>query len=121
MSKKPRKSRHRAASVPWYEPLPVTLDEAYEREVERSTSKLERAYARAQKRVEQAEARLRRARQDVQQQAKRHAIAQLELALETRRQELEEFHRMMVSVPASAAHRGRDSFRPVPIRHGSLP
>lgn len=115
MSKKPARSRHRAAPVPWAEPRPVVLDETYEREVERSTSKLERAYARAQKRVEAAEARLRKARNATQARPKAHVIASLEAVLQVRRDELEEYRRMMVSVPASAVHRGTDSYRPVPI------
>lgn len=100
-------------------PRPVVLDEGYEREVERSTSRLERQYARAEKRVRQAESRLRRAREDVRQRVKRHVIAQLEAALQARRDELEEYRQMMVGAPASAAHRGRDSFRPVPVSRGS--
>jgi hypothetical protein len=94
------------------------LDEAYEREVTRSTSKLERQYARAEKRFRQAEARLQRAKQETRQKVKRHVIAELQLAVEARREELEEFRRMMVNVPASANHRGKDSFRPVPVTRG---
>jgi hypothetical protein len=48
---------------------------------------------------------------------KRHTVVELELELETRRAELEEFRRMMVNVPASAAHRGTSSYRPVPVAH----
>lgn len=115
MPKPPRRSRHRSAPVPWYTPKPVVLDEAYARQVERSTSKLEREYARAAKRVERAEARLAAARQAKRGGVKAHALAELEVAVQMRRDELEEYRRMMVGVPASAAHRGTRSFRPVPV------
>ena len=121
VSKKPQRSRHRTAPVPWSTAQPVQLDEAYEREVERSTEKLVRQYTRALKRVQQVEAKLRAAREQLQaprpsrRAPKKHTMVELELELEARRAELEEFRRMMVSVPASAAHRGTSSYRPVPI------
>lgn len=119
MSKKPRRSQHRAAPVPWAQPAPVVLDEVYQREVDRSTSKLERQYARAEKRVEQAEGRLAKARRDERTKTKARVLAELEAALQIRRDELEELRRMMVAVPASAAHRGTRSFRPVPVGRGN--
>lgn len=120
MSSKPRRSRHRAGPVPWARVTPVVLDEEYQRQVDRSTSKLERQYVRAQKRVEQAEGRLQRAKQDTHRKVKATLLAQLEAELQARRDELEEYRRMMVGVPASAAHRGTKSFRPVPVaRHDS--
>lgn len=121
MSKKPRRSRHRAAPVPWAQHAPVVLDDAYEREVQRSTDKLERAYARAQKRVTQAEGRLAKAQREERTRRKAHVLAQLEAALQARRNELEEYRRMMVGVPASAAHRGTRSFRPVPVGRQDTP
>lgn len=121
MTKKPRRSRHRAAPVPWATPAPVVLDEVYQREIERSTSKLERQYARAQKRVREAETRLDRARQDTRRKVTANLLAQLEAQLQARRDELEEFRRMMIGVPASAAHRGTRSFRPVPLAHHDSP
>lgn len=112
------KRRHNANLPPWYAPKPVVLTVEYEREVQRSTEKLERQYVRAQKRAEQAERRLERARNDPRTRSKKHQIAQLVAEVELRRLELEEYHRMMVSSPASATHRGRKSFRPVPNRNG---
>jgi hypothetical protein len=109
-----RGSRHNPRLPPWHEPRPVELDERYEREVQRSTSKLERLYARAEKRARQAEERLSRVKQEPQREERCRLIAELEAALELRMAELEEYRRMMVSVPASAEHRGRKSFRPVP-------
>lgn len=110
------RSRHNPVPPPWYRPRPVVLTAQYEREVERSTEKLEREYARAKKRVQQAEARLGKAQRDSTTKTKRHLIAELEAHLQIRRDELEEYRRMMVAVPASAEHRGVKSFRPVP--HG---
>lgn len=119
MSKGSRKSRHRAAPVPWYVPAPAVLDERYQRQVDRSTEKLERQYAQAAKRLRQAEARLARV-QATSPAPKRHELARLEAVIQIRRDELEELRRMMVSVPASSTHRGTESFRPVPIaRHDS--
>jgi DNA repair exonuclease SbcCD ATPase subunit len=117
VSKKPQRSRHRAAPVPWSSSKPVELSESYEREVQRSTEKLERDYRRALKRVEQAEARLARAKEPAKRRpaVKQHVLAQLEAEVAARREELEEFRRMMQASPASAAHRGTRSYRPVPL------
>lgn len=120
MSRRPRRSRHRAAPVPWYTPAPVVLDEAYEREVEASTEKLQRLFARAERRALRAESRLKKAQQDEHQKTKRHVLDQLELALQARREELERYRRMMIAIPASTAHRNRGTgVRPVPINHGN--
>lgn len=100
-----RKSRHNPVPPPWYQPLPVVLTESYEREVERSTEKLERQYARAQKRVEQAETRLARAKAVPAARAKKHQLALLEQEVELRRAELEEFRRLM-NHPTSSPGRG---------------
>lgn len=107
-------SRHNPRLPPWHTPRPVVLDVRYEREVQRSTEKLERAYARAEKRAQQAEQRLERAKANPRHRAKQHLIATLEAELQVRRDELEEYRRMMVAVPASAEHRGTKSYRPVP-------
>lgn len=123
MSKKPTRSRHRAAPVPWAIPKPVELDESYEREVQQSTARLESRYRRALRRFEQAEARLKVARERAQRPTpkrpapKQHTLAELEALVADRRAELEEYRRMMVSVPASAVHRGREGYRPVPVTH----
>lgn len=116
MSKKPRRSSHRAAPVPWAVTNPVVLDEVYQRQVDRSTSRLERQYARAEKRAQQAKVRLERARRDTR--TKKQQLAELEALVQIRLDELEEYRRMMVAVPAGATHRGTKSFRPVPHRDG---
>lgn len=116
MSKKPHKSRHRFAPVPWAITTPVVLDEAYQRQVDRSTSKLERQYAQAEKRARQAKARLERARRDTR--TKKQQLTELEALVQIRLDELEEYRRIMVAAPASATHRGTKSFRPVPHRDG---
>jgi hypothetical protein len=46
-------------------------------------------------------------------------IAELWAAVELRREELEEYKRMALASPASAEHRGKKSFRPVPTRYES--
>lgn len=114
------KNRHRAALPPWHEPRPVILDEAYARQVERSTERLQRDYARAEKRLRQAQERLDRARTSPRHNVKRQLLAQLEAVLETRREELEEYRRMMTSSPAGSEHRGTSSFRPVPYRDAGI-
>lgn len=101
--------------MPWARSSPAVVDDAYEREVQRSTSRLERLYARAQRRAERAEERLRKARSDGRKKVAAHVLAQLEAVVQMRRDELEEYRRMMVGVPASADHRGTRSFRPVPV------
>jgi hypothetical protein len=115
------KIQHNPNPPPWYTPRSVVLSAAYEDEVQRSTEKLERAYARAQKRVEQAEARLNQTKKHSGSgERKARRVAELQAVLDIRRAELEDYRRMMLSVPASATHRGTKSFRPVPDR-GSGP
>ena len=49
-----------------------------------------------------------------------NVTAELAELLEMRREELRELEAMMHSVPASAAHRGTKSYRPVPSDRGTL-
>lgn len=99
----------------WQRPS-AAVDDAYEAEVQRSTAKGERLYRLAQKRLAAAEARL--ARAQAQPRIKKHVLAELAATVEIRRAELDELRRMMTSSPASAQHRGHDSYRPVPVQHG---
>ena len=101
----------------WQRPSAV-VDAAYQAEVDRCTQKAERQYRQAQKRLEQAEARLCRAQ--AQARTKKRVMAELVALVELRRAELEEYRRLMVSVAASAQHRGTKSFRPVPEHHGGV-
>ena len=93
--KKTRKSRHNPIPPSWYIAPRAELTEAYQREVDRSTEKLERDYARAEKRVQQAEGRLARAKDSQKEKVKTNLLAQLQAEVEIRRAELEEIRRLM--------------------------
>lgn len=58
MSKKPRRSRHR---VPVFDMVSDPIDERYQREVDYSTSRLERAWRKAQAALEAAQRRAEKA------------------------------------------------------------
>lgn len=98
------------------------LDPDYEREVERSTTKLEVAYARAQRRLEAVEKRrgkLERKLTTVKSKKSR-AVAEKELKkllseYVDREEELRTIVEMMTSTPAGSLHRGIKSFRPLPL------
>lgn len=106
--------RNPAASF-WHVPESDPVDPAYEAEVRRCTERGEREYRRREGRLKRAEARLAAARR---QHLRAKQIAELTAIVEIRRQELEEYRRLMVAVPASAKHRGTRSFRPVPPTPG---
>lgn len=104
------KVKHRIPAAAYVATEP--LDDAYEREVQRSTEQGERAYRQAQERLERAlqrqadaAARLAKdARNRRLQKAERRAAEEVE----RRRQELLELFAMMRSNPsASSKHRGR--------------
>jgi hypothetical protein len=113
------KRQHNPNPPPWYIPRAVVVPADYEDQVQRSTEKLERAYARAQKRVERAKASLAQAKQEPITKKNEQLVAQYQALLDIRLAELENYRRMMCSVPASAIHRGTRSFRPVPNRESS--
>lgn len=98
----------------WQRPSAV-IDASYAAEVQRATERGERLYRLAQQRLERAEEKLAKATASRHQRTKKKHIAELEALVELRRTELAEYERLMVSVPASAAHRGTKSFRPVPV------
>src|SRR5258708_2213239 len=98
----------------WQRPSAV-VDPAYQLEVDPSTEKAERQYRLAQKRLEQAQSRLCRAQAHTR--MKKRVMAELVALVELRRAELEQYRQLMVSVAASAQHRGVKSFRPVPEHH----
>lgn len=98
---------------------PITLE--YQREVDRATDKAVVAYERGRRRLEAAELRLRKAedaalrsgdRRKQKERARELAVA-AEL-VELRREELQRLEALMQASPASAEHRGKRSFRPVP-------
>ena len=110
------KIRHKV-NPHWYPPS-ATLTDEYADEVRRSTERGEREYRKAQRRLEQAENRLARARKHKAAANRKRQLAELEAIVELRRAELEEHRRQMVSVAASAEHRGKASYRPVPPQQG---
>lgn len=94
---------------------PNRNDPEWERRVEReaniTTDAAEAAYRRLQARLERAKARLERAAKKAG--TTRRQLAELEAAVEARRQELLAFHRMMTQHAAPSTSRGRKSFRGV--------
>lgn len=102
------KSRHRPGPPPWYVPPPPVVDEDYEREVAKSTTRLEQRYRRAQARADRAVTRLATAKK---QKASAGSLRELERLVTRRREELEEVRRLMQTTPAGSVHRGRDSYR----------
>lgn len=100
MSKKPRRSRHR---VPVLEMVSDPIDERYQREVDYSTSRLERAYRKAQAALEAAQRRA-----DKAAQAAQVNLGDVRLQRESRKfdrlvaervAELLRIEKLMVSVP----------------------
>lgn len=97
----------------WERPTAL-VDDAYETQVQRSTDKAERQYAAAQRRLARAEERLTKAVSSKKTANRKRVIAELTAAVELRREELENYRRLMTGVAASAQHRGTRSYRPVP-------
>jgi chromosome segregation ATPase len=97
----------------------AVLDPDYAAEVERHTARGQARYEVAQRRMKRAEARLDRLRSRPK-KATRKELAAAEAELELRRRELLELQAVMQSAPASSAHRGRDSYRPVPVTDRTL-
>lgn len=107
------KVTHRVPAIAT-EPRSAVVDEAYAREVERDTARGEARYRRAAARVEAAEKHLARLERQRGAKSKTRQIREAAAAVELRRQELATLHGVMQAAPASAIHRGRRSFRPVP-------
>lgn len=91
------------------------ISDRYQREVDRSTDRGDRAYARAVKRLEAAERRL--ARVAAIPQATRSVVKEqaARLIVEARREELVILARQMQATPASSVHFGVGSYRGVAI------
>jgi hypothetical protein len=99
------------------------LDPDYEREVERSTVKLEVAYAKAQRRLEAVQKRKERAEQKLltlktkkSRVATEKELKKLLAEFIVREEELKTIEEMMTYTPSSSKNRGTKSFRPVPTR-----
>lgn len=93
------------------EPKPVEVSEAYQREVDRSTDKLGREYAKARKRANVAQARYQRAQFE---QAKVQQLSSLRAEWLRRVDELRELELLMTQSPAGAAHRGTEGWTKLP-------
>lgn len=97
------------------------LDPDYEREVERSTVKLEVAYAKAQRRLESVQKRKERAEQKLltlktkkSRVATEKELKKLLAEFTAREEELKAIYELMTYTPAGSSNRGIKSFRPVP-------
>lgn len=104
------KIRHKVNPGLW-DPKPAVIDGDYQDEIDRTLEKARVAYERAERRLAAAEARL--AKAERRKAPSRRQIEELELLILLRREELERYRRMMVSVPQSAVNRGTKSFRPL--------
>lgn len=102
------------------------VDADYQREVDRSTYRLEREWTAAQKALSAAQGRAERAQHRAESaktaRATNEANAALSVAwsvVEQRRRDLDTLARLLSQSPAGSVHRGDRSYRPVPVRHGS--
>lgn len=91
-----------------------TVDERYQRQVDRSTEKNQRAYTEALKRLEAAERRLTKALSIKSTVARGKATKSATLEIEARRQELLAIQMLMSMTPAGSNNRGVGSYRPIP-------
>ena len=112
------KLTHRHKKNNYSENMTGKLDPAYEREVERSTNKLEVEYAAAQRRLESAEKQKIKAEERLAKsngkKTKAQAQREFDLALQAfieREHEFQEIVRLMNGTPASSMHRGNKSHR----------
>jgi len=94
---------------------------AYQCQVDKATERAQREYERAERRLAQAESRRQRhmqtrARATAAGREREYArkLKVLDEVVELRREELLQVEAIMKAVPASAEHRGRKGFRPVP-------
>lgn len=111
MSKKPKRSRHRANLPPWHEPRPPVLDEDYQREVDQAGERLASDHRKALQRAEAAERRAKRAETRAAQASAKRA---LKVTAESARRAAEaawlEFQRLDAMVrerPLATPERGR--------------
>lgn len=98
------------------------VDSDYELEVQAAVARLEKAYAKAEQRLAKAIAKAQRAEsQERGKKAAQGTAADLWAVVELRRMELDNILRLLAASPQSSAHRGRASFRPVPVNMGLRP
>jgi len=89
------------------------ISEEYQREVDRATARLEKAYHQAQKRLLVAEHKAEKLQHS--KKAKPHDIKVAWALVELRRLELNKYERMLMTSPQPAANRGTKSFRPIAL------
>ena len=114
------KIKHRVPLQNFSQDMTGKLDPEYERQVERSTNKLEVEYAKAQRRFESLEKRIAKTQIQVdtlkvkkaRDKAKKEYKNLID-ELEERRAELLELERMMTYTPAGSQNRGSKSYRPI--------
>lgn len=104
------KIQHKVNPGYWHS-KPAEVDADYQEEIDRTLEKARVAYERAERRLVAAEARLAKAERRAA--PSRRQIEELELLVMLRRDELDRYRRMMVSVPQAAVNRGTKSFRPL--------
>lgn len=106
------KIRHKV-NPNWTRPSePIT--EGYQREIDESTAKLERRHRHAIAGLARAERMVADAEEIGSKKARNRALRVANELVELRREELQELHRMVVSIPVSLQHRGTDGYRHVP-------
>lgn len=117
---------HRAYQPPLTANMTGHIDPEYQREVDRSTNKLEIEYARETRKLiadERRHARLARTAPNAKTRGTRshreREMRDLWTAIEARRVELRRMERLMSASPQSSSHRGTGSYRPVPVRMDS--
>lgn len=98
------------------EAKPALVDESYQRQIDRSTEKLQRRYERAKKATEAARFRRDRIALIVgNDKLRARRLADAQAALTARLAELDELERLMQANPgASLTHRGREGWTKVP-------
>jgi hypothetical protein len=99
------------------------IEPEYQAEVDRSTARLEKQYRERQRAVASAERRAAKLAATTTTPGKRTKAAERDLRaawelVEQRRAELNRLAGLMQASPAGSQNRGRESYRPVPIRHG---
>ncbi len=101
---------------------PVT--DEYQAEVDAHTARRERDYRDAEKRLRAAELKRDRIRAETVSRSTRKAharrLAELDALVDLRRNELDALDRQMKASPQSAQHRGKKSYRAVPVTHGTV-
>jgi len=92
------------------------IDDEYQKQVDRATAALEKAYRKAEERLAKSLEAAKKA-DPSRKSAKKNALY-LWALVDLRRAELDALAMQMQSSPQSATHRGTSGWRPVPFSHG---